>query len=225
MVERADHALFIPERAAVAQDILHHVADQAFVLFELSGEADELAILFAAKNGFGCLEHLVPGLRRRDRIFFQEIFSVIEQAGVDEHRHAKNAAAIAIRRDRGRKKLFLLDGGEIAIERQCPARRCKLCRPDRIHKKNIEPRVAVFEFLRQKIVDLGGRLRRDLANHFDTGIFPFEIRYGLVPNLSGFRFPGDKMENVLLRERLRCVADKKKGEEDDEGSHENHSDE
>ena len=70
-----------------------------------------------------------------------------------------------------------------------------------------------------------GRLRRDLANHFDTGICPFKIHYGLIPNLSGFRFPGDKMENVLLRERLRCFADKKKSEENDEGSHENPSDE
>ena len=82
-----------------------------------------------------------------------------------------------------REKLFLLDGGEVAIERQRPAGRCKLGRPDRVHKENIEPRVAVFEFLREQIVNLRRRLRRDLANHFDSRDLPARNPLWLGPKL------------------------------------------
>ena len=70
LIERAHQALFVPQGAAVAKNVFHHVTDEAFVLFELTGKADEVWISLAGKHGLGRFYQFGPGARGRQRIFF-----------------------------------------------------------------------------------------------------------------------------------------------------------
>jgi hypothetical protein len=71
LFQSAEHSDFIPQLAVVAEDELHHVADQAFVLFELAGVADQLRVVCGAENLLGGIDQFRPGARRRDVILGQ----------------------------------------------------------------------------------------------------------------------------------------------------------
>ena len=107
-IEGAHQMLIIPQVAAVAQNIFHHVADKSLVLLELTGKADELGVLLVGENRFCVFHQFRPGARWRYAIFLQEILSVVAQAGVDEKGAAEDLPAIVIGLDRRIEKLFLL---------------------------------------------------------------------------------------------------------------------
>src|SRR5262245_25826766 len=108
LIEGTYQLLIIPEVAAVAQNILHHVEDHATVLFELARKADELRIFLFGQNRFCPLHQFRPGLRWWHAIFLQEILPVVEQSCVDKKGDAEDLTAIAIGPDRRIEELFLL---------------------------------------------------------------------------------------------------------------------
>src|SRR4029077_12799614 len=80
LIESAYQLLIIPQVAAVAQNIFHHVADKSLVLFELAGKANELGVFFLGQNRFCRLHQFRPSPRWWYTIFLQEILPVIEQS-------------------------------------------------------------------------------------------------------------------------------------------------
>ena len=143
-MERTHHALFIPQGSAAAQDVFHHVENEALILFELARETDELQTLFTGEYCLGLFDQFRPEARRRKTILFEKIFSVVKDSCVNKKRHAEDLTAILIRQNRCWEELGALRGGKITIQRQRPTCRCKLRGPDCIHKKNVQPRVAIF---------------------------------------------------------------------------------
>ena len=63
-----------------------------------------------------------------------------------------------------------------------------------------------------QIVDTNanGTAGADLANEFDSGILPLEIRNRVVPDLRNFRSPGDEAKLAVLRPGVGPVKTKKK---------------
>ena len=49
LVDRAFQPAFVPKRAAVTENVFHHVADKALVLLELTGKTDEPRILIVGR--------------------------------------------------------------------------------------------------------------------------------------------------------------------------------
>src|SRR4030095_3590838 len=151
-LKRADQALFIPKGSAAAQDVFHHVANEALILFELARETDELQTLFTGEYRLGLFDQFRPEARRRKAILFEKIFSVVKDSGVNKKGHTEDLTAILIRQNRCWEELVALRGGKITIQRQRPTCRCKLGGPDCIHKKKVQPRGAIFLFLSPEIV-------------------------------------------------------------------------
>src|SRR5262245_5310140 len=108
LIEGAYQLLIIPEVAAVAHNIFHHVADKPLVLFELAGEADELRVFLFGHNRFCPLHQFRPGARWWHAIFLQQILPVVEQSCVNEKGDPEDLATIAIGPDWRIEKLSLL---------------------------------------------------------------------------------------------------------------------
>src|SRR5918996_4104194 len=96
-VERAHHALFVPQGAAAAQYVFHHVADEALILFELAREPDEPRTFFTDENRLGRVDQFGPGPRRRKTKLCEQVFSVVEDSGVNEKGDAEDLTAILVR--------------------------------------------------------------------------------------------------------------------------------
>ena len=187
----------VPQRSPIAQDILHHITDESFVLFKLGREACELWIFLFLQNRFSLIHKLRPCAWRRKVVFFQKILAVIEKSGVNKNRHPKDLALVGVRLNGRFKKLLLLRPRKEAFQRESPAGGGEFCRPDDIHKKDINLRIAVFKLLRKQVMEFCGRMRTHLADNSYSWVLSLKISYGLIPNPLRIRSPRNKADLCL----------------------------
>src|SRR5581483_2941369 len=96
----------------VAENVFHHVTDEALVLLELPREAREAGVFLAGDNRLCLLDQLGPSARRRKFIFLQQVLAVIEQARIDKERHAVDRAGVRIGADRRGKEFLCASRGK-----------------------------------------------------------------------------------------------------------------
>ena len=154
--------LRVEDRAAERAEMLEEDGDEPLVSRTLPDEAEPRGpgIARAARR----LSQLDERVRRR----IEEIGAPVEQPDVNEPGHPVQGAPPPRSRERGREEV--VDVGSKAVERQDPAGRRELCRPDDVELQDIWIRRAGIQPLHVQLMALVGRVGCDAQLDLHTGM-------------------------------------------------------